>query len=113
MAGSRRPARGSSDAAGPVPGYNRRVRGGPRPPALFPASDDPAPAVRDHRRMTAEGPVEFRAAKSGLSVADWLAVRTRRDARIYAGAGAVLLFGAVLAVFGTYGVTLGLVSGLS
>ncbi|HEX6984098.1 MAG TPA: hypothetical protein VF170_01920 [Planctomycetaceae bacterium] len=58
-------------------------------------------------------PIEFRAAKSGLSVADWLAERNRREAMIYAGAAAVLLFCAVLAVFGTYGIALGVLLALN
>ncbi len=42
--------------------------------------------------MSDEPPIEFRAAKSGLSITDWLAGRVRQDAAICTGA-AVLLWG--------------------
>ncbi|MGC1272659.1 MAG: hypothetical protein WBC44_03055 [Planctomycetaceae bacterium] len=63
--------------------------------------------------MPDESPIEFRAAKSGLTVADWLADRTRRDATIYAGSAAVLMFCAMLATFGTFGVTAGVLLALN
>ncbi|MBA3312977.1 MAG: hypothetical protein M3552_14700 [Planctomycetota bacterium] len=52
--------------------------------------------------MSDDAPLEFRAAKSGLSIADWLAGRTRRDAVIYAGATALLTFCGVFALAATY-----------
>lgn len=52
-------------------------------------------------------PIEFRAAKSGLNVADWLAARMRHDAAICAGAAVVLLLCGVAATVGTFGFTWG------
>lgn len=63
--------------------------------------------------MSGESPIEFRSAKSGLTVTDWLAERTRRDATIYAGSAAVLMLCAVFAVFGTYGFTAGVLLALN
>jgi hypothetical protein len=48
-------------------------------------------------------PIEFRAAKSGLSIADWLAARIRHDAVICAGAAVVLLLCGIGATVGTFG----------
>ncbi len=63
--------------------------------------------------MSDESPIEFRSTKSGLTVTDWLADRTRRDATIYAGGAAILMLGAVLATFGTYGIASAVLLGLN
>jgi hypothetical protein len=47
--------------------------------------------------MSGEPPIEFRAAKPGLTVADWLAFQLRHDGTIYAGAAALAMFGALVA----------------
>ena len=52
--------------------------------------------------MSEDSPIEFRAAKRGLSVADWLAGQSRRDAAIYAGAAVLLLFCSAMAAVATY-----------
>jgi hypothetical protein len=52
--------------------------------------------------MSDDAPIEFRAAKSGLSIADWLAGRMQRDAIIYAGATVLLALCGVFALMATY-----------
>lgn len=52
--------------------------------------------------MSDDAPIEFRSAKAGMSIADWLAVRMRRDALIYAGATLLLACCGVFALFATY-----------
>lgn len=61
-----------------------------------------------------DDPVEFRAAKPGLAVADWLRVRFRRDAAVCAGAAALLTacgaaatLGLFLFLWGTFSCGLG------
>lgn len=58
--------------------------------------------IRARPDMTDDSPMEFRAAKPGRSVADWLALRVRRDATVYAGAAALLMLCGVFALFATY-----------
>ena len=52
--------------------------------------------------MSDDAPIEFRSTKSGLTIADWLATRTRRDAIIYAGATGLLAVCGVFALAATY-----------
>lgn len=52
--------------------------------------------------MSDDAPIEFRSSKSGLTIADWLATRARRDAIIYAGATGLLAVCGVFALAATY-----------
>lgn len=63
--------------------------------------------------MSDDAPIEFRSAKPGLTIADWLAARARRDAIIYAGATGLLAVCGVFAIAATYIFTYLVVRGLS
>jgi hypothetical protein len=52
--------------------------------------------------MSDDAPIEFRSAKPGLTIADWLAARSRRDAIIYAGATGLLGVCGVFSLAATY-----------
>lgn len=61
--------------------------------------------------MSGEPPIEFRAAKRGLSVSDWLAARLRHDATICTGAAALLLACGAFATLVTFLFVWGVLSG--
>jgi hypothetical protein len=52
--------------------------------------------------MSDDAPIEFKSPKAGLTIADWLATRSRRDAIIYAGATGLLALCGVFALAATY-----------